>query len=55
MKQKEIIVRKTLDFLLQHAHEVDLNLISIAIEDYEEDGYNLGTYRDKLDKLRKDI
>ena len=53
MKAKEILVRKTLDFLLEHAKIKDLNLITIAIQDYEEEGYDLNSYREKINKLRE--
>lgn len=53
MKKEEIFVRKTLDFLLEHAEINDLNLITIAIQDYEEEGYNLNSYREKVEELRR--
>ena len=53
MENEETIVRKTLDFLLEHAEVKDLNLITIAIQDYEEEGYDLNSYREKINKLRE--
>ena len=53
MKREEAIVRKTLDFLLEYADVKDLNLITIAIQDYEEEGYNLSSYKEKIEELRK--
>ncbi len=51
--EEEIIVRQTLDFLLEYAEVKDLNLITLAIQDYEVEGYNLDLYREKVTKLRK--
>ena len=53
MEKEEIIVRRTLDFLLEYAEVKDLNLITIAIQDYEVEGYNLDLYRGKVTELRK--
>ena len=54
MENEEAIVRKTLDFLLEYAEVKDLNLITIAIQDYEEEGYDLGFYKEKIEELRRE-
>ena len=53
MKNEEAKVRKTLDFLLEYAEVKDLNLITIAIQDYEEEGYDLYSYKEKIKGMRK--
>lgn len=52
MNEKEIFVRKTLDFLLEHVGKDDLNLLFYAIEDYEQEGYDLFSYKEKIKELR---
>ncbi len=52
--EEEKIVRKTLDFLLEYAEMKDLNLITIAIQDYEEEGYDLHSYKEKIEELRRE-
>jgi len=51
--QREIIARKTLDFLLEHVDESDIDMILYTIEDGEEQGYNLSSYRKRVDELRR--
>ena len=53
MKNEEAKVRKTLDFLLEYAEVKDLNLITIAIQDYEEEGYDLYSYKEKIKGMRR--
>ena len=53
MEREEKRVRKALDFLLEHADVKDLNLITIAIQDYENEGYDLFRYRKKVEGLRR--
>ncbi len=54
MENEEAIVRKTLDFLLEYAEMKDLNLITIAIQDYEEEGYDLSSYKERIEELRRE-
>ena len=53
MEREEKNVRKALDFLLEHAEVKDLNLITIAIQDYENEGYDLSKCRKKVKELRR--
>jgi len=51
--RKEILARKTLDFLLEHGDETDLDLILYTIDDFEEEGYYMESYRKKVEDFRK--
>lgn len=49
----ELLARRTLDLLLRNVKDVeDLDTISYAIKDYEEDGYDLHVYKKLVNELK---